>query len=104
MSIYGCLWVPIGVYGFLGIYGCHGCLWVLYFLHYKYCLFSHSRTLEDLRNLRKFLKSHMCYKKQCMPHGGEGLYQLACFQYSPIKTFFSLLVHNILLILSLPVG
>ena len=31
---------------------------------------------------KKRLKSHMCYKKKRMHHGGEGLYRLVCFQYS----------------------
>ena len=33
-----------------------------------------------------------------MHHRGEGLYRLVCFQYSSIKSLFSPLVHNILLV------
>ena len=74
--------------------------------------FKNPTTFE---NSKKRLKSHMCYKKSRMHHGGEGPYRLVCFQYlfpapathspatrtenshSSIKSLFSPLVHNILL-------
>ena len=101
MSIYGshgCLWVSMGAYGFLGIYGY---LWVArmsvdYIWTLKILPIFSFKNLRRFENFKKRLKSHMCYKKLRMHHGGEGLYRLVCFQYSSIKFLFSPLVHNIL--------
>ena len=75
MGVYRCLWVLIGVYEFLGFYGClwvsgsmgiygyHGCLCVLY-LNIKNIAYIFSfKNPRRFENLRKRLKSHMCYKK-----------------------------------------
>ena len=86
---YGCLWVFMGVWVFMGLYGClwvfistyrcRGFLWLfidfwvsigIIFKHNKYCLFTHSRTPEDLRTPEN-VWNHTCVMKNSVCTTGK---------------------------------
>ena len=102
LGVSGWLWVSMDTYGYLwvlmGIYECPWVSWMLWvsiriiFQYLKYCIFSVPKT--EFKNFRKRLKSHMCYKKLRMHHGGEGSYRIVRFQYASIKSLFSYCYNN----------
>ena len=89
IGVYGCLWSAIGVFGFLDIYGnlwvsmgaygypgVYEYLWVAWvsmgiiFKHQQNCLFSRSRTPEDLKT-SKNVWNHTCVIKNSVCATGE---------------------------------
>ena len=69
LGIYGYLWVSCCLWLFMGVYGClHTCLWVSGSMGIMGVYAYYIETLKimpifSFKNLRKRLKSHMCYKK-----------------------------------------
>ena len=65
LLVSGCLWVPIGAYGFLGLRVLMGIIGVYayYIWELKILPIFSFKNPRRFENLRKRLKSHMCYKK-----------------------------------------
>ena len=71
-SVYGGLWVSGCLWILMGVMSIHG----YYIQGLKILPILSFKNPRRFENSRKRLKSYMCYKKERMHHGGEGLYRL----------------------------